>query len=271
MIRKLLRKWSLLILPVLLTCWSSESYANGAESSECGFGRFACNLRVGVEFSQDDETFSKANPYVQFLGDTLWGKWKGDKSQFRYEPLDIHTFIDLSLASIPAERKDNPATTEKEDFVESKKSLIGAIGLDWRPLNLPEVKDYTAFLGLVAKTGLQTLTESPDGETFEDLDTVNYFWNVGIRIGERKTPGDATTNTPLKRYLDITWGSYEQFGDNRLTVEGLLQGKDDTGFFIGVKTIAGDGKDDVRVFTGVNLSFTKLENAVSGLIPAGLK
>lgn len=275
MIMKKQARWQI-IISLLLTCWPSILYAE-----ECSFGRFACNLRAGVEFSQEEEKFSQANPYVQFVGDTLWGRWNEDieqtKGGFRYEPLDLHTFIDLTLASIPTKETEQETNTvtgqqEKKEFIASKKSFIGTAGLEWRLFNYPDVGCYTLFVGPIVKGGLQTLTESPDTGNIESkADTVNHFESVGLRIGEHETLESPTENRPLKRYLDITWGYYENLENSRATIEGLLQSNEDTGLFLGFKAIVGEGKDDLRVFTGVNLSFTGLEKMVKGLIPKGLQ
>lgn len=245
-----------LVFALFFMLLATSAHAGGSAFSNisgCSFGRFSCNLRAGVEFSQEKDKFSQANPYVQFVGDTLW------------KP-DLHTYIDVTLASIPTETTETDG--QEETFIESKKSVSGTMGGYWKIYSPADMDQYSLFLAIIGKVGMQTLTESLSEED-STADTANHFESVGFRIGEHES--SSTTNKPLKRSLDATWGYYENLKNSKVTVEGLLQSNQNSGLFIGFKAMGGKGEDDIRIFTGINLPFTKLEALVQQLIPAGLQ
>jgi hypothetical protein len=227
--------------------------ASEALSDALSLGRFTFEFLGGAEFSQDRNEFSEVNLYLKFCGDTGWRR-ESEHAPACGDFADVHTLIDLSLASIPTEQEE-PGSGE---FVTSKKAVTFAFGVESRAIKLNPVDEHSLFLGPLARGGFQTLTEP--AEANEDVDSVNSFWGVGLRMGDYADL--AQFNPPLQRYVEVYYGGYEAFGAQRWTFDALLRTDAASGFFVGAKAIVGPGQDDVRVFAGFALNLGALSTAV---------
>lgn len=176
-----------------------------------------------------------------------------------FDPGNLHTRISLQLGSIPTIE-----TASDGDFVTSKKSFIGSAGIDWRAIRMEWYRGRTLAFGPSVMWGLQT---AEPAENQGNLDSVNYLWGAGLRMSEGSTETLSDLNPRHGRHLAVYYGGYEQFGDSeRLTVEGVLQ-PDGSGPFVGLQGIVGKGKDDVRLFAGVNLELSTLADLVTANLP----
>jgi hypothetical protein len=259
----------------------SEAFLSRAQTAEDNWGRFRADLLGGVVVSQRNGDFSQTSVYLRFVGDTAWGNpWKvaeESRDKVRANSSDFHTWIDLSLVPIPTEKPATSGTTTQE-VVDSKKAATGSLGMDWRFVQLPDIGGHRFFVGPTARAGIQTITEDNSAAKSTGVNTVNNYFGGGIRLGEylpslTAREGEPKFNPKLFRYVDVTYGNYQNFGTKRVTVEAMLRFKptdSDISYFIGSRGIFGPGKDDLQIMAGIDVSFGKLSKIIKGLVPSFL-
>jgi hypothetical protein len=258
--------------------------ATPTSSSRDHSGRFSYGILAGVEFSQRRESFSRADPYVEFSGDTAWRSLDTfcecpQEDFLALAPEDFHTWIGLSLQATPVEATD-VATSEK--FIASRKVFQGMVGADWRLVTFQDTERridgkqqrMRTFLGPTARIGLQTL-DTPDTDattSFAIDDRTARHWGLGLKMGDHPAEQLDThdINPGVRRYLAVYYGQYETFDKHKWTVEGLLQTDQDPGLFVGFTAVLGDGPDDITIWLGMSFGVDRLGQALRSLLPSGL-
>lgn len=243
-------------------------------------GRFSYGFYTGVSVSKEKEDFSQLDYFLRFRSDltyesTLDHEAKaGARSRSWYlDPNDLHTWLDLAFAGLPAKATD---TTDGQQFFESKKSFVGALGVDWRLLQWSPIDNHTLVLAPSAFGSLQTFATALNEEnTAADLrDDVTTRWGAGVRVLgiPGRTTGDTRHPNPLPRhFIGLYFGDDEAVGHHRLMVDSALILDEGTGFFVGFGASMGRGEDDVRVILGFATTLHNVFTALSGLVPEVLK
>lgn len=243
-------------------------------------GRFTYGFYTGVSVSKEKEDFSKLDYFLRFRSDLTYESTldheaiAGAKSRSWYlDPNDLHTWLDLAFAGLPAKATDED---DGQQFFESKKSFVGALGVDWRLLQWSPIENHTLVLAPSAFGSLQTFTDAIDAQNeLADLRSgVTTRWGTGLRVMgiPGRTEGDTRHPNPLPRhFIGIYFGDDEAVGHHRLMIDSALILDEGTGFFVGFGASMGRGEDDVRVVFGFATTLHNVFTALNGLVPDVLK
>jgi len=247
-------------------------------------GRFTYGFYTGVSVSKEKEDFSKLDYFLRFRSDLSWestqdeeAKQGARKGSCYLDVDDVHTWLDLAFAGLPAKAETSATpSAEAEQFFESKKSFVGALGIDWRLVQWSPIENHTLVLAPSGFGSLQTFADAIDEENKNaDLrDSVTTRWGAGIRVMgiPGRTEGNTRHPNPLPRhFIGLYFGDDEAVGHHRLMVDSALILDEGTGFFVGFGASMGRGEDDVRVILGFATTLHNVFTALSGLVPEVLK
>jgi hypothetical protein len=205
---------------------------------EYDWGRVRGYFAGGVIFSKEREDFSKSDIFLDF---TL------DKNYLGRKHMDVNTFFNARLTSVPVTAKDTTEPAEGEDtepcntpdctaFITSKKAAMMQAGIyipmyadfmTWRRevprLNRPSRLERNAlFIAPLAKGGIVTVTgdrETAEAKQFGADDVFN-FYSFGAMLGHfrlhtRETADGWDINPDvapeLISWLTISAGRWENF------------------------------------------------------------
>jgi hypothetical protein len=265
-------------------------------------GLWRNEFAFGVEFSQEHADFSEQDAVLNYRSDTLL--WESPGRRWR-----THLGFNIGLLTIPNEeaakvaeedgssqppgsraklqRESGPAAAEEDattfdDFLASRKSLSLSIDLSV-PRTWSLGGEDLLNLGLLLRGGLNTITDfeersAPDPETTGapppgTEDTVNHFFNVGVRFAHHRRTSRGV-NPEILRFMEVAYGYYENFFDEKQLASIGLEGEDSRRHrlvfnaqlripgslpvFAGLRANVGRGSDDVRAHVALRFDFNRL-------------
>jgi hypothetical protein len=186
--------------------------ADGPGDDIKDWGPLNWEINTGAQFSQNRGSFSETDFYLEYLGDTLlWPSKEPTGPGLALKKSSFHLLLSLEMARAPSAT----ASTDAVDFLTSRRSVTGSMGLEWRLARFG-FEGGCFPIGLVGFSGLQT--------PVKELSAMNsgyVFWNSGLRM--QYVPDDKESANPSSIFcFDVLWGDYHTIGSRRLTCEGWL-------------------------------------------------
>jgi hypothetical protein len=237
--------------------------------------------------------FSEAAPTARVTFDTIWpgNVTEDDETTNRTKPLQanmfrgslVHSGINMQFASFPFGKGLGKDPDKEKGFDDA---FTGSLYVLWQP-NYGIFRSYTRSstrpgvrfdamrIGILALAGMTTRAR-PD----RDGDTTIRRTQLGFKFTHHQTkkgtPELDQENTVPIRFIEITWGHFEQYGltadgkdprkgANRLMIDAGVRlpgmGGNLVPFYAGIHFNGGPGADDLRIFAGFLFKVNEIARA----------
>lgn len=236
--------------------------------------------------------FSEAAPTARVTFDTIWpgnvtdnedpgnATDSGKANMFRGSL--VHSGINMQFASFPFGKGLGKDPDKEKGFDDA---FTGSVYVLWQP-NYGIFRSYTATstrpgvkfdamrIGIIALAGMTTRA-TPD----TDGDTTIRRTQLGFKFTHHQTskgtPHFDQENTVPIRFVEVTWGHFEQYGTtldgkprkgaDRLMVDAGVRlpgmGGNLVPFYAGIHFNGGPGTDDLRIFAGFLFKVNEIARA----------
>lgn len=243
--------------------------------------------------------FSEAAPTARVTFDTIWPgnvseddatdkeTTNGKANMFRGSL--VHSGINMQFASFPFGKGLGKDPDKEKGFDDA---FTGSVYLLWQPdygifrsytptSTRPGVKFDAMRIGVIALAGMTTRA-TPD----RDGDTTIRRTQLGFKFTHHQTnngrPRLDQDNTVPIRFIEITWGHFEQYGltadgknprkgANRLMIDAGVRlpgmGGNLVPFYAGIHFNGGPGADDLRIFAGFLFKVNEIARAFQRASP----
>jgi hypothetical protein len=264
--------------------------------------RLYTELFMGGTFTNDYDAdgkstgFNKTAPLVRATFDTLWYHRVPCQARRRHKcdpeppagtlvPGSLwHTGVDMEVSSFPFGSGNPQKDPDTGETTPGPKGLdnafSGTLFAVYQPdrwASYTQTSELNGFptdalrLGIFGKLGMTTRpTLADNGDS--------SFWRgqIGLRFTHHQTkvnqPYNEQDNIVPIRFIEISYGRFEQFGDernaNRIVIDAGIRlpglGSNQIPFYAGIHLNGGRGVDDLRIFAGFLFKINELATLFPG-------